>query len=70
MLCYLNSTNMEHRSYNNLKKFLRSEYSQSCEKFKQSELQAQKENVSRVEYLKNLDYEIRRSKERISRLKA
>ena len=35
-----------------------------------SDPQAQKENVSRVEYLKNLDVEIRRLKERINRRKA
>ena len=37
MLCYFCSTNVEHRSFDNLKKFLRSEYTRSCEKFKRSE---------------------------------
>ena len=70
MLCYFCSTNVEHRSFDNLKKFLHSEYTRSCEKFKRSEPQAQKENVISEEYIKSLDDEIRRLKERISRRKA
>ena len=69
MLCYFNSTNVEHRSYNNLKKFLGSEYTQSCENFKRSEPQAQKENVISEEYPKSLDDEIRKLEEKLSRRK-
>ena len=66
MLCYFNSTNVEHRSFDNLRKFLHSKYTRSCEKFRRSEPQAQKENVISEEYLKSLYDEITRLKERIS----
>merc|ERR1719427_124247 len=70
MLCYFNSNNVEHRSYDNLKKFLRSEYTRSCEKFKRSEPLAQKGNVISKELLKSLDDEIKIEKKKLSRKKA
>ena len=60
ILCYFNSTNVEHKSFDDLKKFLRSEYTRSYEKFKRSEPQTKKENVSGVEYFESLVDEIRR----------
>ena len=69
MLCFFSSTKVEHRIFDSFKKFLRSTYTRNCEKFKRPEPQAQKENVSREEYLKSLNDKIRRIKEIISRRK-
>ena len=67
MLCYFNSTNVEYRSYDNLKKFLCSTCTRICEKVKRPEPQAQKEYVSR-EFVNKLKDEIEEREARLVEL--